>query len=148
MNQQQIQEAIDLLDSSIPREGARVKLHQYGGGPDEGQVIANEAGFLRLGIEFLKAAFAAPDSSGEPNAVDVDIDYLVTEDSSINFHWFERRDLPSAEPTSPGVPHRSGTHRLQLYCRGSPCSRWVHHGCALARRITRRCSGPATARFN
>jgi len=102
VDQQQIQEAIDLLDSSIPREGARVKLHQYGGGPDEGQVIANEAGFLRLGIEFLKAAFAAPDSRGEPNAVNVDIDYLVTEDSSINFDWFERQDLPSAEPTSPG----------------------------------------------
>ena len=101
MNQHQIQETIDLLDSSIPREDARVKLHQYGGGPSEGQVIANETGFLRLGIEFLKAAYAMPDSNREPNAVNVDIDYLITEDSSINFDWFERRDLPSAAPTSP-----------------------------------------------
>ena len=102
MDQQQIEETIELLDSLVPREGARVKLHQYGGGPDEGQVIANESGFLRLGIEFLKAAFAQPDSSNEPNAVEVDIDYLVTDDSSINFDWFERRDLPSSEPTSRG----------------------------------------------
>jgi hypothetical protein len=103
VNRQQIEEAVEFLDSQISRENARVKLHQYGGGPDEGQIIANEAGYLRLGIEFLKAAFAAPRANQEFNAVDVDIDYLITNDSTINFDWFERRELPSVEPTATGA---------------------------------------------
>ena len=51
-------------------------------------------GFLRLGVELLKAAFAPTGHGGEPNAVEVDIDYLVTADSSINFDWCERKELP------------------------------------------------------
>jgi hypothetical protein len=87
------------LDAEVPRESGRVTLRQYGGGPDEGQVIANEAGYLRLGIELLKAAFAPTGHDGEPAAVEVDIAYLVTNNSSINFDWFERRELLEASPS-------------------------------------------------
>lgn len=91
MDKERIQDAIALLEREVPREGARVNLHQYGGGPDEGQVIANETGYLRLGIEFLKAAFA-PAEPNRANTVQVDIAYLMTPDSDMNFDWFERRE--------------------------------------------------------
>jgi len=101
MDQRKIQDAIALLDHEVPRDGAHVKLHQYGGGPDEGQVVANEAGFLRLGIEFLKGAFAPSGHRGEAAAVEIDLEYLVTSDSSINFDWFERRAAPEVTPPNP-----------------------------------------------
>jgi hypothetical protein len=90
------------LDAAVPREGARVHLSQYGGGPDESKVIGNQRGYLRLGVEFLRAAFAPP-SPQSPEMIDVNIRYLLTDDSTVGFDWFERReDLPppSTERTS------------------------------------------------
>ena len=97
MDECRVREAIDVLDAEVPRTGARVRLHQYGGCPDEGQIVANETGYLRLGVEFLKAAFAPPGQNREPAGIKVDIAYLLTSDSSINFDWFERRQVPIPE---------------------------------------------------
>jgi len=86
------EELVSKLDALVPRDGARVSLAQYGGGPDESRVIANQRGYLRLGIEFLKAAFAPHEKQ---HLVKADIRYLLTEDSDVSFDWFERReDLP------------------------------------------------------
>ena len=86
------EELVSRLDALVPRDGARVSLAQYGGGPDESRVIANQRGYLRLGIEFLKAAFAPHEKQ---HLVKTDIRYLLTEDSDVSFDWFERReDLP------------------------------------------------------
>src|SRR4051812_14714301 len=82
------EELVSKLDALVPRDGARVSLAQYGGGPDESRVIANQRGYLRLGIEFLKAAFAPH----EKHLVKADIRYLLTEDSDVSFNWFERRE--------------------------------------------------------
>ena len=97
MDEPRIQEAIAFLDREVPREGARVRLDQYGGGPDESQLIANQTGYLRLGIELLKAAFRP---TGERASVEVEIEDLVTSDSKIHFDWFERRE-PSESGTLP-----------------------------------------------
>lgn len=48
-------------------------------------------------MNFLKAGFApyisADKSLGKrPYAIDVEIDYLITEDSDFNFDYFERRE--------------------------------------------------------
>src|SRR5687768_11252279 len=94
-----IQQAIASLDDGIPREGARVKLDQYGGGPDESQIVANKLGFLRLGVEFLKAAYAPTEK--ETDSVKVEIEYLLTSDSSIGFDWVERREPDEEEPSPP-----------------------------------------------
>jgi hypothetical protein len=91
MDQARVKELISALDSEVPREGAKVRLHQYGGGPDESQVQANPAGYLRLGIEFLKAAYQEPDAKS-PHAVDVDLDYMLLPGSTIHFGWFERTE--------------------------------------------------------
>jgi hypothetical protein len=105
MTEDELSSLIERLDREVPKVGALVKLHQYGGGPDECQVVANRAGYLRLGIEFLKGAFASSINPKEPSGVRVDVDYLITGDSSVNFDWFERReDLPerSTAPPTPG----------------------------------------------
>ncbi|MBI9077293.1 MAG: hypothetical protein JEZ02_17935 [Desulfatibacillum sp.] len=88
------------LDHLVPREGAAVKLDQYGGGPDESRLAANRAGYLRLGIEFLKAAFAEPvnysddpipDKNGD-GQINVDLDYMILRGTEIHFDWFERTE--------------------------------------------------------
>jgi hypothetical protein len=107
LDRELVAQAIATLDREVPREGARVKFRQYGGGPDEGQVIANEAGYFCLGVEFLKAGLAPTRPGDGPYAVEADIDYLVTDDSDINFDMFERRDLPelsTGEQVSKVVP--------------------------------------------
>jgi hypothetical protein len=101
MNKDEIAKVIAILEREVPRDGARVRLCQYGGGPDEGQVVGNDAGFVRLGIEFLKGAIAAP-KAGHASAVEVDLAYLITSDSDIRFDWFERR-----EPSEPLPQTRS-----------------------------------------
>jgi len=97
-NEAAAEELVAKLDALVPREGARVALSQYGGGPDECRVVANRRGYLRLGIEFLRAAFAPHEKQ---HVIKADIHYLLTEDSDIGFDWFERReDLPPAAPES------------------------------------------------
>ena len=98
-----MQKLITELDAVVPKDGARVQLSQYGGGPDESRVIATQQGYLRLGVEFLRAAYAAP-SGDAPTQIVVDLDYLLTEDSDIGFDWFERvESLPvPASSTSSG----------------------------------------------
>src|SRR5688572_19027207 len=99
MENDELKKIIALLDSKIPREGAQVKLHQYGGGPDESAIVANSAGYSRLGIEFLKAAFAMPKNTNEPNRISLDLGYLITDDSDVWFDSFERReDVVSEKP--------------------------------------------------
>jgi hypothetical protein len=89
-----LQKIISDLDKKVPKDNAFVQLTEYGGGADESKIRANQSGYLRLGIELLKAAFENSIEHDEKYAdqVDVDIDYLITEDSSINFDWFERTE--------------------------------------------------------
>ncbi len=95
MELDEIERIVGELDKRVPKENARVTLQKYGDGLDEAFIVANEHGYLRLGIEFLKAGFApyvpAERFLGQrPYAIDVDIDYLMTEDSDVHFDYFER----------------------------------------------------------
>lgn len=94
IDEDKIRKLIEALDHSVPREGGRVKMSEYGGGKDESMIIANRTGYLRFGIEFLKCAFAGPtkDANENNNYIEADIQYLVTKDSTVNFDWFERRE--------------------------------------------------------
>jgi hypothetical protein len=94
------------LDAAVPREGARVHLSQYGGGPDESKLVANQRGYLRLGVELMRAAFAHP-SPKSPELIEVDLKYLLTEDSTVGFDWFERReDLSAPKPQHHAIMSR------------------------------------------
>ncbi len=79
------------LDAAVPRQGARVQLMQYGGFANESQIVATQLGYLRLGIELMRAAFAPPMRSSK-DKIDIDLRYLMTLDSSVVFDRFERRE--------------------------------------------------------
>jgi len=103
---QRLLEIIEELDKIVPTKGAIVKLDQYGGGPDEGRIVANKSGYLRLGIEFLKAAFAAPivlEDNKEEDIEDIEIKLndLIAHNSDIHFDWFQRTENIQAQKYKP-----------------------------------------------
>lgn len=73
-----LKELIEQLDEGVPREGAVVRERDGTGiyGDAAGVVSANRQGYLRLGIEYLKAAFLASRSEVQPYRVDIDISYI------------------------------------------------------------------------
>ncbi len=96
-----VQKLITELDAAISKDGARVRLSQCGGGADESRIIATQQGYLRLGIEFLRAAFVSPRAEA-PTQITIDLDYLITDNSDIDFGWFERVEtLPEPAPSTP-----------------------------------------------
>ena len=89
-NLEDIKTMVEQLNVMVPKDSAKVQIKQYGGGPDESQITATQRGYLRLGIEFMRAAFAPKNNPKSPNSVDLDLDYLFPEDSDILGNWFER----------------------------------------------------------
>ena len=76
------------LDEAVPREG-HVEVIADPQEPGYRLVRANQLGYLRLGIEFLKAAYA-PDSGGKHRLVSLDLGYL--EGLGQRCYSFERRE--------------------------------------------------------
>ena len=87
-----VQELVKELDRLVPRTDAVVVMDVYGGGPDESRVTATETGYLRLGIELLKAPSALRFVDGRDIQLDVNLEGLVSEQSDINFHLFHLDD--------------------------------------------------------
>ena len=98
-----VQELVEELDALVPRTGAVVVMNVYGGGCDESQITATENGYLRLGIELLKAPSAPRLGEGEDARIDVNLEGLVSEQSDINFHIFHLDNTltPDAAPAAP-----------------------------------------------
>lgn len=92
----ELRSIISALDDCVQRDGSWVQLTQYGGGPDEGQIIGNRNGYRRIGIEFLKATVNDDPEQG----FQVELEYLVSPDSTINFDWFELSDTPAPNKSS------------------------------------------------
>lgn len=88
MTDAEIHAIVGKLDRELPKDKAVVVMKMYGGGPDESQIIATRNGYLRLGVELLKAAIAAKGDKGVP----CDLSYLMHEDSDVGFDHFERPD--------------------------------------------------------
>jgi hypothetical protein len=79
---------VEALDRAISREGARLRIP---GDPDGNETVGTQQGYLRLGVEFLKAGLkprALGDSHDIPH-IPLDIDYLLTPDSSAPFDFCE-----------------------------------------------------------
>lgn len=91
MNSEEIKRIVDELERGISKENANVSIQMYGPDLDEAFIVATERGYLRLGVEFLKAGFAPYRKIGRPDAIDVEMDYLLTEDS-VHFDYFERSE--------------------------------------------------------
>ncbi len=94
MTDDEIKERIEQLDANIPKDGAKVFI-EFEGGPCE--VTANCAGYLRLGVEMLRAA-VAPLETGQM-FTPITIDHL-TVDRSLKVRRFSRReDVEACVPT-------------------------------------------------
>lgn len=96
INENELSALIGELDERIGKEGAfvRVEDNEYDGTTI---VRANELGYLRLGVEFLKAAYAsAPQGSTVREAVEVDLLYLFGQDSIC--YTFQRRESGPITP--------------------------------------------------
>lgn len=91
LEESQIRSIVDQLDRAVPQENTIVRLEQYGGGPDEGRIVANRVGYLRLGIEFLRAGIEA-EPCQFPKQIKLGIAQLIDENSSIGFDEFLRDD--------------------------------------------------------
>lgn len=94
MERADIERIVYALDGGVPRENAKVRLDMYGNDFDQSFITATENGYLRLGVEFLKAGLVPyKDLNGpQPHAIDVEIDQIVRKDSDIRFVYFERRE--------------------------------------------------------
>ena len=90
---------IQLLDEGVEKENAKVLLTQYGGGPDESKIIATKEGYLRFGIEIMKAAYVNKLDEKEKDSVGIEMDYFLSDDSDIGFDWFERKENLEAPVT-------------------------------------------------
>lgn len=92
----ELRELVDQLDRLVPKEGARLRIPADAGGNTAG----TQRGYLRLGIEMLRAA-AAPVEAGEaydrPH-LPLAIDYLMTADSESPFEVCEVVDDPDRLP--------------------------------------------------
>ena len=77
---QAIRGFVDELDQLVARKGASVAVNTDR--PEVCELIANRAGYLRLGIELMKAGLAEPRApAGDAYRVDVDPGYLFNAQS-------------------------------------------------------------------
>jgi len=91
MQTDELSAIVNRLDQDISRDNAKITIQKYGGDLTEAFVVGTPNGYLRLGVEFLKAGLA-PHASAERPAIDVDVEYLIDEDSDVQFDYFERKD--------------------------------------------------------
>jgi hypothetical protein len=91
MQTDELNSIVNRLDHDISRENAKVTIQKYGGDLSEAFIVGTPNGYLRLGVEFLKAGLAPPDAPGE-SEIDVDVEYLIDDDSDVRFDYFERMD--------------------------------------------------------
>ena len=92
----ELRELVDQLDRLVPKEGARLRMR----GDAEGTTAGTQRGYLRLGIEMLRAGLA-PVEAGQADhrpQIPLAIDYLMTADSESPFEVCEVVDDPDNLP--------------------------------------------------
>ena len=93
----ELRELVDQLDGLVPKEGAKLRIPAD---PDGHTTIGTQRGYLRLGIELLRAGLD-PLEPGERNNIPylpLSIEYLVTADSETPFDLCEVVDDPERLP--------------------------------------------------
>lgn len=101
LDHNQIKQLTEELNQLVPKEEAAVQIEfdDTTGGYD---LIANQSGFLRLGIELLKAAYTPCPSGLGKKAIVSDIEYLLKPDPQKSIKEFFRQDeLFTIQPVSP-----------------------------------------------
>lgn len=84
------------LDRLVPKDGARLAVPANGGGT---AAVGNRLGYLRFGIEFLRAALRPrPQSEDEPPRITPDLGYVLTERSRLPFDSCELDEAIVSRP--------------------------------------------------
>jgi hypothetical protein len=83
-----IRELVDELDRLVPKEGARLRIPSD---PDGATTAGTQRGYLRLGVELLRAGVGPlqRDHAQDAPYVSVAVDYLLTADSDSPFELCE-----------------------------------------------------------
>jgi hypothetical protein len=90
MDDEDIRQRVDDLDAAVGREGARLLIYCESPDQDSCEFIGNRQGYLRAGIELIRAALAplAPGDSITP----IKIDYLIGYDRSLQVKRLTRQE--------------------------------------------------------
>jgi len=117
-----VQDLVAELDSLVPRTDAVVVLRQYGGGCDESEMIGTETGYLRLGIELLKAPLL-PSAKDDKEALTLDVDweYLIAERSDVSFHMFHVDNALEPDATYVPTPRQAWKDKAAGFACGAVC---------------------------
>jgi hypothetical protein len=100
MELEELRSRIEELDEGVTKDNARIRIYRWGGDDDESVMIATRNGYLRLGIEFLKAG-VAPDPPYPPDSsIHVDLEYLIDDNSTVFFENFELVETLPPEETA------------------------------------------------
>ncbi len=108
----ELRAVVDNLDRDLSKENAKISIQKYGGDLDESFIVGTQNGYLRLGVELLKAGVApypSTDATEEKKAfsIEVELDYVIDDDSDVQFDYFER-----TEDLKVRAVHQSFTDRL------------------------------------
>jgi hypothetical protein len=113
-----IDRAIDLLEGSVPQEGGYIYTNVYGGGPDETEFYADQTGYMRLGLAFMKAGSSAhlgSETQRMEDCMEV-FDDLATRDNQVHFDQFLLRVDHNQEQHTFGVAARVLSVLIPLGC--------------------------------
>jgi hypothetical protein len=93
-----VRQLVEELDRLVPTEGAEVILYDEGRErpPFSLPFLANEAGLLRFGLAFMKAAFAPSQGKGRNGGDEIEIDLapIYRSDSNVEFLCERVSSLP------------------------------------------------------
>ena len=107
------------LDQGVSKNGAVIRLVEPQRAPDKSKIVGNRLGYLRLGVELLKAGLAPEpaDKAGEPFKIDVDLRYVIDPDSDVIFREFElRTDLTAANVYEETVASKVAVVGCLIFC--------------------------------
>jgi hypothetical protein len=91
IEREQVRRLVEELDRRVPREGAAVRLDHYGGEPVECGFVGTRNGYLRYGVELLKAGLAEPEQGlGPAFDVEPELEYLLSPESEVAIQEFVR----------------------------------------------------------
>jgi len=71
----QIQEVIERINSTVPKDGAKLLVYTEDDEPQDCEIIGNREGYLRAAAEFLQAAIVPLES--DAFITPIDFNYLV-----------------------------------------------------------------------
>lgn len=98
MTKEELIDLISKLEPGVSKDTALFEIYQYGGGPDESFVKANQEGLQLFAIELLKASLKVEQTVSDPSKTSIQIEHEeILENGDIGIHYIE----PTLEKRQP-----------------------------------------------